>query len=115
MPRFLPQLKGGDQPWRQYVYYRYYEDPWHKVAPHVALRSAYAKLIYFYTTEDWEFYDLINDPEELDNVYADPRHLRTIRKMKQEMENARVYYRDTTLRPIPGTAAPDTAPSLGSE
>lgn len=103
---FLDLLQGREREWRDYIYYRYHPDAWHNVAPHVALRSSDYKLIYFPHTDEWEFYDLANDPGELLNVYPSPRYIHVIEQMKQEMENARVHYRDTTLRAIPGTHAP---------
>ncbi|HYE56601.1 MAG TPA: sulfatase, partial [Chitinophagaceae bacterium] len=51
---------------RPYLYYHYYEfvkD--HTVIPHLGIRTDRHKLIYFYTVNEWELYDLEADPQEL--------------------------------------------------
>lgn len=72
---FLPLLKKGGQKadWRDAVYYHYYEFPQpHHVYPHFGLRTDRYKLVRFYGGIDtWEFYDLKEDPDELNNLYGD--------------------------------------------
>jgi len=72
---FLPLLKKGNQKtdWRDAVYYHYYEFPQpHHVYPHFGLRTDRYKLVRFYGGVDaWEFYDLKEDPDELNNLYGD--------------------------------------------
>ena len=66
--------------WRKAAYYHYYEYPAeHSVKRHYGIRTADFKLIHFYNdVDEWEMYDLKNDPNELNNVfnkseYADKR------------------------------------------
>ncbi len=69
---FLPVLKSKqDVPWRDEVYYHYYEYPEpHHVSPHFGIRTQQYKLIRFYGPADfWELYDLKKDPGELQNIY----------------------------------------------
>ncbi len=76
---FLPVLKNkGKVPdnWRKSVYYQYYEYPGeHHVKRHYGIRTIDYKLIHFYNDiDEWELYDLKNDPFEMNNVYHDPSY-----------------------------------------
>ena len=67
----------GETPadWRKSVYYHYYEFPQpHHVQPHYGVRTDRYKLIHFYTIDEWELFDLENDPHELKSVYDDPAY-----------------------------------------
>jgi arylsulfatase A-like enzyme len=91
-------LKGKTPPdWRQSIYYHYYEYPgWHSVKRHYGIRTKQYKLIHFYYDIDaWEFYDLENDPHELNNLYDDPAHQEIITKLKVELEKLREQYGDS--------------------
>lgn len=80
---------------RRYLYYHYYEyGKDHTVIPHVAIRSDRYKLIYFYTVNEWELYDLEKDPGEQHNIYNDPSQLRNIITLKNELNNLRNLYDD---------------------
>ena len=61
---------------RDSVYYHYFEYPGiHAVKRHYGIRTDRYKLMHFYHDIDaWELYDLQVDPEELRNVYDDPRY-----------------------------------------
>src|SRR5579864_524611 len=84
---FLPILKGESlKDWRTSMYYRYYHYPMHhKVQPHYGVRTADYKLIYFNKIDQWELFDLKKDPHELHNLYNDPAHVETVKKLKEEM------------------------------
>lgn len=96
----VPLLEG--QPvsdWRQEVYYHYYEFPGaHSVRRHYGLRDDRYKLIYFYEQEidEWEFYDLQTDPQEMRSVYEDPSYAKRVAEMKQRLLAARERYADST-------------------
>lgn len=75
-----------------YHFYEYYAD--HSVLPHLGIRNDQYKLIYFYTVNEWELYDLKKDPGELHNVYADRKYGKVLRAMKQELLKARNEYDD---------------------
>src|SRR4029450_13717350 len=59
--------------WRTSMYYRYYHDPGdHNTRAHYGVRTATHKLIYFWKKDQWELFDLANDPYELHNLYGEP-------------------------------------------
>ena len=70
----LPVLRGRVPPdWRTSMYYRYYHDPGdHNTRAHYGVRTATHKLIYFWKKDQWELFDLVNDPYELHNLYGEP-------------------------------------------
>ncbi|MCF7567326.1 sulfatase [Sabulilitoribacter arenilitoris] len=108
-------LKTGQEPegWQQDTYYRYWMHMAHKHAnpAHFGIRTKKHKLIFYYgrywvDTDDpnaqwdkdnwgnrfsfhtppaWEFYDLTNDPEEMNNLYADPKYSDTIKNLKDRL------------------------------
>ena len=83
--------------WRTSMYYHYYEYPhgWHMVRPHYGVRTERYKLIRFYgELEKWEMYDLVSDPNELNNVYDDPAYAGRAKVLKAELEYLRCKYRD---------------------
>lgn len=88
----MPILAGEEiQEWRKGIYYHYYEYPhgWHKVKRHFGVRTDRYKLIRFYNDiETWELYDLKNDPDEMNNIYADasPELLVELKTMLSEMQ-----------------------------
>jgi arylsulfatase A-like enzyme len=70
----VPVLKGRTPAdWRTSMYYRYYHDPGdHNTRAHYGVRTATHKLIYFWKKDQWELFDLVNDPYELHNLYGEP-------------------------------------------
>lgn len=84
----LPLLKGEHpKEWRNSIYYHFYEYPAeHAVKRHYGVRNDRYKLIHFYQDIDaWEFYDLQEDPHELDNKIDNPKYKNKILKMYQEL------------------------------
>lgn len=80
---------------RKELYYRYYEYPIdHYVLPHLGIREKKYKLIYFYTVNEWEFYDLQNDPQELYNLINLPKHQLEINRMKKRLAKVKKEYKD---------------------
>ena len=68
----------------------------HMVARHYGIRSERYKLIRFYQFDEWEFYDLKTDPDELVNQYNNPDYASVIRTLKQELESLRKRYKDNS-------------------
>ncbi|MEK6270513.1 MAG: sulfatase [Planctomycetales bacterium] len=84
----LVPLLAGETPqdWRKKIYYHYYEFPSvHMVPRHYGIRTERYKLMHFYQFDEWEFYDLEADPDELVNLYEDPAYAEKIDAMKQEL------------------------------
>lgn len=94
----LPLLTGKINDWkREAVYYHYYEYPAvHMVKRHYAIVTEDYKLIHFYyDIDEWELYDRKNDPNEMKNEYNNPKYKDIISKLKKELEQIRVKYKDS--------------------
>jgi arylsulfatase A-like enzyme len=86
--RSLVPLLKSERPadWRTSWYYRYYHDPGdHNTRAHYGVRTETHKLIYFWTKDQWEMYDLVKDPGEMHNLYQDPAQADTVAKLKAEL------------------------------
>ncbi|MGJ8694206.1 MAG: sulfatase family protein [Thalassotalea sp.] len=110
--------------WRTASLYRYWTHRmYHDVPAHTGLRTKEQKLIFFYgdnyrdqqftfydqkwlaktgkqpnkvaTPAGWEFYDLKTDPNELNNVYHDPKYAADIKALKAELVRQRILYNET--------------------
>ncbi|RZS96942.1 sulfatase family protein [Cecembia calidifontis] len=95
----MPLLTGKTDKWtRDAVYYHYYEYPSiHMVKRHYAIVTKEYKLIHFYyDVDEWELYDRLNDPQELNNVYNDPAYKEIRQKLHQDLEALREKYGDSS-------------------
>jgi arylsulfatase A-like enzyme len=92
----VPILKGmRPSDWRTSMYYRYYDDPGaHNTAAHLGVRTDTHKLIHYWKLDQWEMFDLVNDPRELRNLYADPDQQPIVQKLKAEMQRLKGELRD---------------------
>jgi arylsulfatase A-like enzyme len=92
-PVLLGEQKKLD---RRALYYHYYEFPIdHHVYPHLGIRTDRYKLIYFYTVNEWELYDLLNDPAERFNKIRDPKYKEIGQQLRQQLVDLRTFYKDT--------------------
>ena len=101
----VPLLKNERvEQWKDEVYYHYYEFPEpHHVSPHFGIRTPQYKLIRFYGAENnWEFYDLKNDPKEMNNAYRDSKYQTTIASLKKELGLLIDQYQDKEAKEILG-------------
>lgn len=83
--------------WRKSMYYRYWTH--HDIRPaHMGIRNHRYKLMFLYadrlnatgsqkesSTPSWEFFDLMVDPQENNNLYGSPSYTKIIEEMKREM------------------------------
>ena len=95
----VPILKNGRaENWRDSIYYHYYEYPSvHMIPRHYGIRTERYKLIHFYQFgNEWEMYDLKEDPDELTNIYgkADKKSLQ--KDLKEQLGAIRKFYDDNT-------------------
>ena len=97
----LPLLKGESvNDWRDSIYYHYYEYPSvHMVPKHNGIRTERYKLMHFYEFGEWEFYDLENDPEELNNLYGKTDFAELIETHKAKLASLQDYYDDDSELP----------------
>lgn len=106
-----PQLtREPERPTREAMYYRYFEndDINHHAFAHYGIRTERYKLIYFYNDgmglpgssphvypPEWEMYDLLEDPEELRNVYLDPAYEEIREDLKVQLWRLQAELLDT--------------------
>lgn len=94
----IPLLKGNNQKWtRDAVYYHYYEYPSvHMAKRHYGIVSKEYKLTHFYfDVDEWELYDRINDPNEMNNVFNNPDYQDVVKKLTAELKEMRIEYKDS--------------------
>jgi len=94
-----PIFDGVTKKFRDAVYYHYYEFPGvHSVKRHYGVRSDRYKLIHFYNNiNEWELYDLKSDPDEMKNVYNDPKYTKVKNEMHKILENQKALYKDNSF------------------
>jgi arylsulfatase A-like enzyme len=93
----VPVLTGKVQKLkRANLYYHFYEyKADHTVLQHLGIRGERYKLIYFYTVNEWELYDLQTDPNEQHNLIRSKEHQPVVERMKKELVQVRKQYEDT--------------------
>jgi len=94
----IPLLLGQEENWnREAVYYHYYEYPAvHMVKRHYGIVTEKYKLAHFYyDIDEWELYDRFADPMEMKNVYNEPSYKEVVKKLKLQLAELRVKYKDS--------------------
>ena len=79
---------AGNTPagWRTDMYYRYYHYPAdHRVQPHIGVRTLTHKLIHFNKIDQWELYDLTEDPREKRNLISEPGQQAKVAELKSRL------------------------------
>lgn len=94
---FRDVISGKDTSWRDAVYYTYYEYPAeHMVKRHHGVSTKRYKLIHFYyDVDEWELYDLQEDPQEMTSVYDDPAYAEVQEQMHEKLDSIRAEYGDS--------------------
>ncbi len=122
---FKSILETGEEPenWQQATYYRYWMHLAHRHQnpAHFGIRTKEHKLIFYYgkywvdtdnpsaeynkeswgndfanhTPVAWEFYDLKNDPKEMNNAYNNPKYKDIIGKLKAQLITMRENLNET--------------------
>ena len=86
--------------WRSDIYYHYYDYPAvHMVRKHDGVRTDKYKLIHFYgegkakdkgkDIDEWELFDMENDPLEQNNVYTNPDYNMVVESLKRRLGDYR--------------------------
>ena len=94
---FRRLVSGETTDFRDAVYYTYYEYPSvHMVKRHYGVANERYKLMHFYyDVDEWELYDLKNDPAEMNSVYGDPEYAEVQKMMHEKLTALRDYYGDS--------------------
>lgn len=88
----VPLLKGEDPAdWRNAFYYHYYEGPpaVHTVAEHYGVTDGRYKLIHYHKLDQWELFDLVSDPDEMQSVYGQPDYAGHRQRLTDELKRLR--------------------------
>ena len=83
--------------WRDAIYYTYYEYPSvHMVKRHYGIRTQHYKLMHFYyDIDEWEMYDLKNDPSEMNNIYNDSKYIKIKEDLHNRLSELKLKYGDS--------------------
>ncbi len=104
----VPLLKGDESAsWRKDWLYEYYEYPGpHNVRKHRGVRTERFKLIHYYEEpEEFELYDLQEDPGELHNLHGDPSRASLETELRGRIEELRKETDDNYIFSEPAPAA----------
>jgi hypothetical protein len=58
------------------------------VSPHHGLRKGQYKIVHYYPFDEWEFFDLENDPKELQNLFNNETHSTLVTEYKEYLKSA---------------------------
>jgi arylsulfatase A-like enzyme len=94
-----PFLKGQSVPWRKDFLYEYYEYPAvHMVRKNRGVRTKRWKYIhYFEEPEEFELYDIQNDPYEVNNLYSNPAYRDVVAQLEERLIELRRELKDPDL------------------
>lgn len=91
------QNSDNNNTWRDTIYYHFDQFPNKQmVAKHYGIRNNQYKLIHFYQFDEWELYDLKNDPMEDKNLYNNQLNSSQVEYLKKAMQALRNKYSDST-------------------
>lgn len=99
----VPILTGAPASWRDAFLYEYYEFPAeHCAGKNRGVRTSRWKLIHFWEQpEEWELYDLRNDPDETQNLAYDRQHAGVVAELKKRLAGLRRESGDIDVGPAP--------------
>lgn len=102
---FLPLIEGQQASsvktregtgWRKSLYYHFYEYPAeHSVRRHYGVRTERYSLMHFYhDIDEWEMYDLENDPQQMNNIYGTPESDKVLPQLMEELKRLQYIFDD---------------------
>jgi len=66
------------------------------VKAHYGIVTKAFKLAHFYyDVDEWELYDRLKDPQEMNNVYADPAYAEIVADLHVKLDQIRLKYKDS--------------------
>ena len=102
-----PLLMGAPVRWRDAFYYHYYgvvgrprDANWIAYHEIIGVRTASAKLIFYPTWKNgpfWEYFDLTQDPREMQNLYRDPQRQQEVLALKGKLRELASHYQDVAV------------------
>ncbi len=107
--RSLVPLLEGSRPddWRDAIYYQYFEFPGvHAVQRHYGVRTDRYKLVHYYLIDEWELFDLVEDPNEMRSVYADTEYAAVRADLERRLASLREQYAVPDEDPVPYEPSP---------
>ncbi len=89
--------QGNNSDFRDAIYYHYYDFPaFHMVKRHYGIRTHRYKLMHFYDDIDqWEMYDLQEDPQEIKNIYNDADYADIQKELHESLTSLQKQYQVT--------------------
>lgn len=66
------------------------------VPPHHGLRTGMYKIIHYYPFDEWEFYDLLNDPKEEKNIFHESSYFDLINHYQELLTKSGQMYQTST-------------------
>ena len=94
---FRKLVESEKTKWRDAIYYTYYEYPSvHMVKRHYGIRTKKYKLMHFYyDIDEWEMYDLENDPSEMKNIFNDSKYSEIKNTLLLQLSDLKTKYGDS--------------------
>lgn len=89
----VPVLKDETQQLRDAIYYAYYELGEHAVPQHFGVRTQSHKLFYLPQTDEWQMFDLVNDPQEMKNIHGQPDAAKIQQQLHAKYDELRSSYK----------------------
>jgi arylsulfatase A-like enzyme len=66
------------------------------VKRHYGMSTERYKLMhYYYDIDEWEMYDRVTDPDEMKNVYNDPKYKVVREELKRKLTELEAKYKDS--------------------
>ncbi len=85
----VPIFEDSSRSVRESLYYGYYELGEHAVPQHFGVRTKTMKLFYLPSTEQWQLFDLVQDPSEMINLSGRPDYAGVESDLRKEYERLR--------------------------
>jgi len=86
----MPLLERPGVEWRKDWLYEYYEYPaYENIPPCRGVRTERYKYIEYFTQNAYELYDLETDPDEVHNLYANPKYADLTNQLRLRLEELR--------------------------